>query len=198
VLKKPSQKRSRERVELIIAATRDVLKTDGIKALSTNRIAAQAEIPVSSIYQYFPNKEAILVSLYEDYLEAVRRAYVEINTEENLQLHWKEYFTLALKKLTEAESLNELEVELELALDLYPELIETDQRHEEQIAEQMVDAFKKLGSRWSRPRLKRLAYFLYESNSAVWAYRARHSPPRKETFEWQLASSLAIVEQCFK
>jgi AcrR family transcriptional regulator len=58
--KTPRQARSREMVERIVAAGRAVLVTDGYDAFSTNRIAAAAGVSPGSVYQYFPDKAAIL------------------------------------------------------------------------------------------------------------------------------------------
>ena len=54
-------------VERIIAAGREVLLRDGYDAFSTNRIAGQAGISPGSLYQYFPNKDAIIDAVLEQY-----------------------------------------------------------------------------------------------------------------------------------
>src|SRR6185436_2151988 len=43
-----------------------ILREEGMDALTTNRIASVAGVAVASVYQYFPNKEAILASVYEE------------------------------------------------------------------------------------------------------------------------------------
>ena len=197
-LKRPKQKRSRERVQLILNSTRAVLKENGVRALSTNSIAARAGIPVSSIYQYFPNKEAILLGLYEDYLADIRAVYEEMDTESNHALPWREFLTKILHKLYSAEAHDNLERELEVALGLYPELIEADRRHEEWITNQIVKSMQRLGAQWSAAKLKRLAYYLYELNSTAWSYKTRHNPPKKELLEWRLASFFSVAEKCFE
>lgn len=63
--KRPRQKRSRATVEAIIEATARVLVEEGYDHASTNRIAAVAGVSVGSLYQYFPNKEALLIELCE-------------------------------------------------------------------------------------------------------------------------------------
>jgi AcrR family transcriptional regulator len=67
VRKQPQQRRSREMVERIIAAGREVLLRDGYDAFSTNRIAAQAGISPGSLYQYFPNKDEIIDAVVQRY-----------------------------------------------------------------------------------------------------------------------------------
>jgi AcrR family transcriptional regulator len=67
----PQQKRSRGRVERVLAAADRLVVSDGVEPLSTRRIAAAAGIPVASLYQYFAGKEAILLALAERDLEAM-------------------------------------------------------------------------------------------------------------------------------
>lgn len=56
-------------VERIIAAGREVLVSDGYDAFSTNRVAACAGISPGSLYQYFPDKVAILDVVVDRYVE---------------------------------------------------------------------------------------------------------------------------------
>ena len=198
MLRYPKQKRSRVRVQLILEATLGVLEDDGIKALSTNSIAARAGIPVSSIYQYFPDKEAVLIAVYEDYFEAIYAAYDEFDTDENRKLPWQEFCTALTKNVAAAETRHHIDSELETALGLYPKLMEIDRRHEDRIAERIVDSFTHLGSSWPRPKLKRLAHYLYANNATIWTYRSRKNTPKKETLEWYTASFLAVAGKCFE
>ena len=69
--KRPRQQRSRATVEAILEATARVLAADGLEAASTNRVAAVAGVSVGSLYQYFPNREALVHALFERH---VRRA----------------------------------------------------------------------------------------------------------------------------
>lgn len=54
-------------VERILAAGRTVVLRDGYDAASTNRIAAEAGISPGSLYQYFPNKDAVLGAIVDRY-----------------------------------------------------------------------------------------------------------------------------------
>lgn len=61
--KSASQERSRATVEALLDATARVLTREGYDRASTNRIAAKAGVSVGSLYQYFPNKEALVAAL---------------------------------------------------------------------------------------------------------------------------------------
>lgn len=61
--KQPRQARSTRLVTDILEAAARVLVRDGARRFTTSRVAEAAGISVGSLYQYFPNKEAILFRL---------------------------------------------------------------------------------------------------------------------------------------
>jgi AcrR family transcriptional regulator len=73
--KSPKQSRSKALVEAILEATTRILPEQGLDRTSTNRIAELAGVSIGSLYQYFPNKDAILAYLMERDLSAQARTY---------------------------------------------------------------------------------------------------------------------------
>lgn len=74
VRKQPQQPRARRTVERIIDATRALVIERGVDAVTTNRVAEHANVNIASLYQYFPNKEALLSALLEAYFRTITRA----------------------------------------------------------------------------------------------------------------------------
>ena len=72
--KQPKQSRSVQLVAAIRAACLRILDHEGAAALNTNRIAEVAGVGVASVYQYFPNKDAILACVYDELLQREREA----------------------------------------------------------------------------------------------------------------------------
>lgn len=68
--KKPTQARSRATVDAILTAAAQVLQVKGYAGATTDRIAERAGVSVGSLYQYFPNKDALLVALAERHIDA--------------------------------------------------------------------------------------------------------------------------------
>jgi AcrR family transcriptional regulator len=66
--KLPKQARSGATVEAILEAAAQVFERQGYAAGTTNRIAKRAGVSIGSLYQYFPNKDAILVALVHRHL----------------------------------------------------------------------------------------------------------------------------------
>lgn len=71
----PSQARGQQRIETILDAAEAVLADVGYEAATTNAIAARAQTSIGSLYQFFPNKEAILHALGLRYLERMRETF---------------------------------------------------------------------------------------------------------------------------
>jgi AcrR family transcriptional regulator len=64
--KQPRQVRSTELVAAILEAAVQVLAKEGAQRFTTARVAEKAGVSVGSVYQYFPNKAAILFRLQSD------------------------------------------------------------------------------------------------------------------------------------
>jgi AcrR family transcriptional regulator len=64
--KQPQQARSAELVAAILDAALQVLAKEGAQRFTTARVAEKAGVSVGSLYQYFPNKAAILFRLQSD------------------------------------------------------------------------------------------------------------------------------------
>ncbi|NBP26809.1 MAG: TetR/AcrR family transcriptional regulator [Betaproteobacteria bacterium] len=63
--KSPRQARSADTVETILAAATRVLECDSLAGFNTNRVAEVAGVSVGSLYQYFPNKSALIAALID-------------------------------------------------------------------------------------------------------------------------------------
>ena len=64
----PRQARSRERLARMLDAAEELLVAEGPGALTTTRVASAAGVSVGSLYQYLPDKEAIVEALAGRYL----------------------------------------------------------------------------------------------------------------------------------
>jgi AcrR family transcriptional regulator len=69
--RQPTQVRARETVNVILDAVIRLLRRSGASAITTNRVAVVAGVSIGSVYQYFPNKQAIFIALHERHIEQV-------------------------------------------------------------------------------------------------------------------------------
>lgn len=75
--KRPRQERSRATVDAILDATARVLVQEGYDRASTNRVAETAGVSVGSLYQYFPNKEAMVGELVDRFSRRITDMVVD-------------------------------------------------------------------------------------------------------------------------
>ncbi len=73
--KAPSQQRSTQTVDRIVAAAINVFDDVGYQAATTNEIAREARVSVGSLYQYFPNKDALLVEIARRHIACTVAAF---------------------------------------------------------------------------------------------------------------------------
>lgn len=77
----PKQERSKATLEAILEAATQILERDGFERLTTTRVAERAGVSVGSLYQYFPNKEALFAGLIDKYsslfVDAFEKALLE-------------------------------------------------------------------------------------------------------------------------
>ena len=88
--RKPTQARARATMDMIFEATARIIERDGIAALNTNRIAERAGISIGTLYEYFPNKDAILIAMARQRLaedeRLVRQALAGPDADQNVSL----------------------------------------------------------------------------------------------------------------
>lgn len=63
--KSPTQERAGRTISTIFEAAAQILQKEGPEKLTTNRIAERAGFSIGTVYQYFPNKDAILAAIAE-------------------------------------------------------------------------------------------------------------------------------------
>jgi len=68
----PTQQRSRERVERMLAAASELIARDGSDAMRMSEVAERAGVAIGSLYQFFPDKAAIIHTLAERHNTAGR------------------------------------------------------------------------------------------------------------------------------
>lgn len=79
--KTPVQKRSTETVDAILEAALQVLIAVGKEQLTTTRVAQRAGVSVGTLYQYFPNKRALLQAALRRHIAEVAGAIESVCAE---------------------------------------------------------------------------------------------------------------------
>ncbi len=76
--KTPTQERARATVDALLQAAAYILVKRGWQALTTNSIAERAGVNIASLYQFFPNKEAIVAEVERRHIVETRAKMAEV------------------------------------------------------------------------------------------------------------------------
>ena len=76
--RQPSQQRARLTVARIVDSARELLHSNDYYHVTTNHIAQHANVAISSLYQYFPDKQSIYLTLYHRVLYRTLEALTEV------------------------------------------------------------------------------------------------------------------------
>lgn len=100
--KTPRQQRSQATVGYIVEAARQILYDEGADAVTTRRVADRSGVAVGSLYQYFPNRDAILARLAEEEVlretEAMQKCFNEVR-----KLPLPEFYARVHERLVDSE-----------------------------------------------------------------------------------------------
>ncbi|MGV6806496.1 MAG: TetR/AcrR family transcriptional regulator [bacterium] len=195
--KLPQQSRSEKRVREIMGAYRRLLQS-GSKT-STHHIADEAGVPVSSIYQYFPNKEALAFALYqelaEQMLEELHRLYDGVSEDAD----WRAYlFDTPNMFLQDSDSLR-LMSRLAPVMGSSKPLKSAQRKMLRDMRDLVIGLLRKLGSDWSDKALSNLSALLIEFSTAAY----HHMDHQTEEDKWRSLRTLrltgiAIVGECME
>lgn len=193
--REPRQQRTLEIIGKIEQTTLALLKEGGITLLNTNAIAERSGIDIKSLYRFFPNKEAIVYRLAQQWLEEIRNREKAIYASE----------------LGLIETWNALDDMIDLiepqfsgygalwqAMDLIPALHELEQAHEAIQLGNMALLLRKHGCQWPEQALAELARYLYRTWDVVKQDSIEHGEARglmwRAHKKWQHRLLLSAVK----
>ena len=73
--RRPRQRRSQDTVAFLLEAAAQVFGARGYERTTTNHVAERAGVSIGTLYQYFPNKDALLLALAREHLGSARAAF---------------------------------------------------------------------------------------------------------------------------
>lgn len=95
---KPSQARGKERVRVILVAAQELFQEHGMEQVTTNDIAEKAQIPIGSLYRYYPNKNSIVDAIIDLYMDDFALIFKELATNPKLKHQsWEEVITAVVE-----------------------------------------------------------------------------------------------------
>ena len=125
----PHQDRSRDAVERILHAAAELLSEHGVEKLTTRSIAKLAGVNVSTLYQFFPNKHAIVYTLYKNWGTAGKAVFSRADRNLAHTDDWRTFFMGFLLDYEDIGFSAKLESRLMQAVGVYAGLRVLEQDH---------------------------------------------------------------------
>jgi len=169
--KRPRQDRSQAVVETILAATQALLLQNGLPKLTTNGIAAEAGLSIGSLYQYFPNKEAIVLELARRWL-AIFLPVTQHYLDKPIPRDWAAFradifdFTAAIARIYRDNQAMPPVLE---AMQSHPELRAIVEEHDRKVIENHVQWFMRVDPMLAKPVAERLGSLVFETGHVAFA-----------------------------
>ncbi|TGN17302.1 TetR/AcrR family transcriptional regulator [Leptospira idonii] len=192
--KSPQQSRSKERYQKILDTAFDLLSEFGYDALTTDLIAERSGISVGSIYQFFPNKEAIVythaetcyLNLHDHFFGLIRE---EMKTRKKFDSKLIDVTLNAFARTLEEVKGYHL---VESILYTHPELLLLDQKSNERFANSLAKIlFLPLFPNLSKERATHVALITVETVDSIFKSIYRE-PGRSKQKEKKIVDELKL------
>lgn len=177
--KTPKQARAKQRVAMILEVAERLLVEVGYEYFSTNRVAKAAGISIASLYQYFPNKEALIYGINRKMLEEVIKdceRYLELCQ----TMSWREVFELMDDEYLAGQVHIKLVRELDHAIFTNEELQKMESVHLDAMARFYTQFLQHYGSRWPEHALMNTGRQLYHMGNSIYYYQKHPSDRDRE------------------
>lgn len=141
----PMQARGQATFERILDATAALLDEVGGERLTTNLIARAADVNVATLYQYFPNKQTVLLELFR----RQSRKSIELSANRLAGLHdaadWKRVLGAVIQEITAARASTPGTAALRQLMRSSPDLLAHEQTYARQMAGTLAQALRGAG-----------------------------------------------------
>ena len=149
----PMQARGQATFDGILDATAGLLEDLGGEKVTTNLIAAAAGINVATLYQYFPNKQAVLLELFKRQSEARIQLGKSRITGASGADDWRRIIGSAIQSVAQARAAMPGTVALRQVMRSSPELLEHEQLYSRHMAAALAAELQAVGVRRERATL---------------------------------------------
>lgn len=169
LVRKPVQKRSLDKLNTILAVSKELFAKKNYFNVTTNEIAKEAGISIGTLYSYFSNKEEILSLILKDYNESFIVIFNQLNTSENLELFSSDYKGWIEKLIDNLISLEDKEFHAQIEMLSYsiPEVKEIQDQHNDKMKELTYQCLKHYVDNKEITNLKSISNVLFNFITSI-------------------------------
>lgn len=197
--RKPRQARSQERVNRILDVAEALFAHQGYTATTTNAIAAQAQVPIGSLYQFFPDKTAILQALALRYAEKLHQQLAVIDAAQPDTLSLSDYVDQLIdttdRFFTDHPSYRAIFMEVQGTVR---ELAEIDEATDAKLIQDLAQAFAKRDASLAPADYEAIAFVLVKAiGTLLWLSLSQETTFRQRLVEETKRLTLNYLQSYF-
>ena len=197
--RKPRQARSQERVNRILDVAEELFASQGYAATTTNAIAAHAQVPIGSLYQFFPDKTAILQALALRYAEMLHRELTVTDEAEEATLSLSEYVSQLIditdRFFTDNPSYHAIFMEVQGTMR---ELEEIDEASDAKLIQDLANSLARRGARLEPADYEAIAFVLVKAiGTLLWLSLSQEQTFRQRLVEETKRFTLKYLQSYF-
>ena len=176
----PQQDRAKDTVAKILDATAELLNEVGHTELNTNRVAERSGVNIATVYNYFPNKLALLHALAEQHARQ-QQVLIDLIYAQRTETGWRDIVDKMADMAMEFNRTVTGAVALSRAMKSYPSLRQVDFEQDLHRSEDAAKLLAELGIRGSPRELQVKALVLFETMTAMVDYALQFYPDQADT-----------------
>jgi len=197
--RKPRQARSQERVNRILDVAEELFARQGYTATTTNAIASHAQVPIGSLYQFFPDKTAILQALALRYTEMLHQQLATLGETEPATLSLSDYVEQLIdttdRFFTENPSYHAIFME---AQGTTRELEKIDEAADVQLIQDLARSLAERDTRLEPTEYEAIAFVLVKAiGTLLWLSLSQEQPFRQRLVQETKRFALHYLQSYF-
>ena len=149
----PMQARGQQTFEAILDATATLLEQVGGERLTTNLISQAAQVNVATLYQYFPNKQTVLLELFRRQSDKL----IELSDGKLQGLHqasdWRRVINELIEAITAVRASTAGTTALRQLMRSSPDLLAHEQHHSQHLAATLAQELRSAGVKREQAQL---------------------------------------------
>lgn len=169
VVREPIQARSKATFERILQAGIEVLMTDGLPGMNTNRVAEVAGVNIATVYAYFTNKESILAFLarrFEDERATWLEQYAaELGISDGPT--WEQWYSRSIDAMVRFRVANPGSLAVRQALIAMPELRDLDRWSTQRATEANIAGLRRIAPKLTQAKARAISHTYSVTVTAV-------------------------------
>ena len=182
----PRQTRSRQRVEQILNAAAEVLVERGYDGTTLKLVADRAGIKQTSIYRYWPNKQAIVRDLVDGFIASQDAALVVSEEQLSSGMGWQEVLADYMRRLRQTVERDKWISPCHNAMISDPDLSDQDRKVQDHFSKRFADVLRATGLPGEEDRRSSAGRMMAVLLDSFVLSLNRHVQPDHETIEREM------------